>query len=215
MYAKNKKVLVYSTLFATVLVLLLFATGLPYYWSGIKAIADNTTDFSVERSHKIKGEYSIPIDLSKLESNLGKELYNDGTHRIYVSFVDNSGDVSSGGFRIGFRFSGEYSFSHATLISGVQHSREANNSFSSNMSAKMTSEHNGKLYHCPIFSESGINYKDGDEFGFYIFPTSAYEDHDISLNEKGIVNITVTDLYKNDWSKNNILYKEEPDEYRN
>ncbi|MEW9095613.1 MAG: hypothetical protein AB2417_11080 [Clostridiaceae bacterium] len=69
------------------------------------------------------------------------------------------------------------------------------------MSAKMIAEYNGRVYDSTVFGTSGLNYNDGDDFSFYIFPREAYEEKEISLNEKGIVNLTVTSLYKNIWSK--------------
>jgi len=136
-----------------------------------------------------------------LQSNLGKDLYNDGVHRIYVSNIDNTGDINSGGYRIGFRASGHYSLTKATLISGGHLVTLGNNSWTETMSAKMTAEYNGKTYTCPQEGVSGLIYKDGDEFSFYIFPTEACKKNEISLSEKGIVHLTVTNLYENIWSK--------------
>ena len=74
-------------------------------------------------------------------------------------------------------------------------------SFTSEITAKMTSKYNGETYDNFYSSSSGINFKDGDEFTFYLFPNSAYDTNEISLDEKGVVEVTVTNLYKNMWSK--------------
>lgn len=199
---KSKKMRIAFISVLAVIFLTLWSTGLLGLWkNGMAYIANNTKEFSDREGHVVPGNYSVSINLSDLESNLGKELYNDGTHRIYLSHLDNTGDINAGGYRIGFRSSGQYSLTGATLVSGVHHATVDNNSFTMNMSAKMTAEYRGKVYQCSEFGTSGLNYKDGDDFSFYIFPTQAYESKEISLNEKGVVNLTVTNLYENVWIK--------------
>ncbi|WP_088104209.1 hypothetical protein [Halalkalibacter urbisdiaboli] len=184
-----------------VTLLFLWLTGFIGLWTGgIAEKANNTKDFTTTKSHFIAGDYSISIDLSNLESNIGKELYNDGKHTIYVSSVNNTGSENTGGYSISFRSSGRISLNAASLVSGVQHARINEHSFTNIMTAKMTAEYNGKIYESPISGVSGLNYKDGDEFGFYIFPHESYQE--IRLNEQGVVGLTVSNLYKNIWSKN-------------
>lgn len=199
--SRKKKIIISVLIFVSILIVL-WSTGLIGLWeNGISYIANNTKQFNDLQSHIIEGNYSVSIDLSNLESNLGKELYNDGIHRIYVSYVGNTGDINSGGYRIGFRASGQYSLTKATLISGEHHATLGDKSVTNTMSAKMTAEYNGKTYTSSEMGMSGLNYKDGDDFSFYIFPTEAYEKNEISLNEKGIVHLTVTNLFENIWSK--------------
>ncbi|MCT4544473.1 MAG: hypothetical protein N4A63_13080 [Vallitalea sp.] len=69
------------------------------------------------------------------------------------------------------------------------------------MSSKMTAEYNGEKYNSSVYGLSGLNYKDGDSFLFYIFPSEVYQNGEITLKEEGIVHLTVTDLYKNIWSE--------------
>jgi len=198
----RKKKTIISILIFALIIIILRSTGLIGLWkNGISYIANNTKKFSDLQSHIIEGNYSVSIDLSNLESNIGKELYNDGIHRIYVSHVDNTGNINSGGYRISFRASGQYSLIKATLISGVHHATLGDKSFIYTMSAKMTAEYDCKTYASSEMGISGLNYKDGDDFSFYIFPTEAYKKNEISLNEKGIVHLTVTNLYENIWSK--------------
>jgi hypothetical protein len=168
---------------------------------GIAFIANNTKEFTDINGHVIQGEYSVSIDLGDLKSNIGKELYNNEDYKIYVSWIDNTGSANSGGFRIGFRACGKYSLTSATLISGVHHATVSENSFTCDMSAKMTAKYNNKVYNSGVFGTSGLNYKNGDDFAFYIFPGESYEKGEISLNEKGIVHLTLTNLYKNVWTK--------------
>jgi hypothetical protein len=197
---KVKKVLFIMAPVAAVI--FLWLSGLIGLWTGGMAyIANNTNDFTDRNGHVVQGEYTVAIDLSNLESNIGKELYNDGTHRIYVSRIDNTGNINSGGYNISFRSSGHYSLTGASLISGAHHATVNGNLFTTNMTAKMTAQYNSKNYTSSESGVSGLNYKDGDDFAFYIFPTESYEIQEISLNETGIIHLTVTELFKNIWSK--------------
>jgi len=117
------------------------------------------------------------------------------------AWVDNTGQMDSGGYRIGFRSTGPYSLDGASLLSGVHHETVNENSFKMNMSAKMTAKYRGNTYMSSRFGMSGLNYKDGDDFSFYVFPSEAYEKGDVTLEEAGVVELTVTDLYQNIWSK--------------
>lgn len=185
-----------------VIFLVFWLTGLMGLWTdGLRYIVSDTDEYKYEKGHIVEGEYSISIDLSDLQSNIGKELYSDGTHRIYVNWINNSGSKNTGAYEIGFRSSGQYSLTDASLISGIHHAMTTESSFTSELTAKMTSKYNGKIYDNSSSATSGINFKDGDEFSFYLFPNSAYDTNEISLNEKGLVEVTVTNLYKNIWSK--------------
>ena len=69
------------------------------------------------------------------------------------------------------------------------------------MSAKMTAKYKDNIYNSSVLGTSGLNYKDGDEFAFYIFPSEAYDKEDVSLDEDGIVKLSIKNLYKNIWTK--------------
>lgn len=182
---------------------ILWFTGFIGLWlKGMVYIANNTKEFTDTKGCIIPGEYSISVDLNNLKSNIGKELYNDSGSKIYVSWIDNTGDSNTGGYRIGFRSCGQYSLNGATLVSGARHETINANSFTTYMTAKMTAKYNGKVYNSSVFGTTGLNYKDGDDFSFYIFPYEAYNSGELSLNEKGTVEITIKNLYKNIWIKN-------------
>ncbi len=197
-----KNLTIVLAMLISISVLVLWSTGLIGLWTqGMAYIANNTEEFTDKSGHVIKGEYSVAIDLKDLKSNVGKELYNDGNNKIYVSWIDNTGGVNTGGYRIGFRACGEYSLTNASLISGTRHQTVGEHIFTYDMSAKMTAQYKGKVYNSGVYGTSGLNYKDGDDFSFYIFPREAYEKGEVSLNEKGIVKLTITNLYKNNWTK--------------
>ncbi|MGX9134112.1 hypothetical protein ACWV26_06980 [Rummeliibacillus sp. JY-2-4R] len=198
---KSKILFWFSTILAIV-VLFLWLSGRLLFWTkGIEYVADVPSGFINHKGHVISGESTVSIDLSNLERNIGKEVYNDGQHKIYVSWIRNTGDINKGGYEIFFRSSGKYSFSKATLISGIQHTINSETSLIDSMSAKMMATYKGKTYHCEDAVFSSLNFRDGDEFSFYIFPIESYESKEVTLNEKGIVYLTMTNLYKNSWSK--------------
>lgn len=186
---------------AIIIFILCFTIGIGLWLNGISYIANNAKKYSDEEGHIIENEYQISINLYDLESNIGKELYNDGESKIYVSWIDNTGSSNSGGYRIGFRSSGKYSLNGATLVSGACHETVDNKSFRTYMSAKMTAKYKDNIYNSSVLGTSGLNYKDGDEFAFYIFPSETYDKEEVSLNENGSVKLSIKNLYKNIWTK--------------
>ena len=202
MEIKLKRLAIALIIIIAAIIATLFFTGYLTLWTkGIAALANNTEAFTDKNGKVIPGEYSVSIDLADLQSNVGKVLYNEGGYRIYVSFIDNTEAIRSGGYRIGFRACGQYSLTNASLISGVRHSTVGHKQFTYDMSAKMEASYKGKVYNCGEFGTSGLNYRDGDDFSFYIFPGEAYDSKEVSLNEKGTVKLTVTNLYKNVWTQ--------------
>ena len=108
-----RRQIVIFTFLAALLLYMAWQIGWIGLWSqGIAYIANQSNEFSDKNGHVMQGEYSISIDLSDLKSNMNKELYNDGTQKIYVAWIDNTGSTNTGGYRIGFRSNGEYSASY-------------------------------------------------------------------------------------------------------
>ncbi len=186
---------------AVILLYGLWKSGYPGLWQyGIGKIADDTATFTDEGGHVLEGTYSLTLDLSDLDSNLGAELYNDGTHRIYVYWLEASG--RSPGYEIGFRSSGHYTRSGASLVSGIRHaSVDGGRSFTSEMSAVMTVEHPAGSFTAVPTGLGGLNYKDGDDFSFTITLTDDAADREESPMQSGTMTLTVTDLYMNLWRK--------------
>ncbi|OPX42422.1 hypothetical protein CLHUN_37190 [Ruminiclostridium hungatei] len=198
----KKTVAAGAVLFLAVLAVLIINSGLLGLWSkGIACIANNTDEYGTSAGGAFQGEYSVTIDLSNLEGNTGKVLYSDKTHKIYVSWLDNNQGNAPGEYRILFKSEGEYSLKGASLISGIQHATVDDNSFTQILTAKMTARYRGKTYASREFSTSGLNYKDGDEFGFYIFPQEAYQQKEVAFNETGKVVLTISNLYENVWNR--------------
>ncbi|CAI6087052.1 hypothetical protein [Cohnella sp. JJ-181] len=164
--------------------------------NGMASIANQTEKFTDQDGHLIDGRYSFQVDLSDFESNIGKEIYRDGDHRIYVSWLQRA---QNGGYDIGFRSSGPYSLSGATLISGLHHKMVNDHSFSTIPTAKLTVKYKEKQYTGQTSGQCGLNYKDGDCFSFSFFLSD--EPIEEYVTDAGIVEITIADLYKNIWRK--------------
>jgi hypothetical protein len=174
----------------------LWSSGFYALWSvGMGAIANNTMEYSDKDGHLINGKYKLEIDLSDLESNIGKEIYNDGKHRIYVFWLQK---VRSGGLDIGFRSSGQYSLSAATLVSGLQHETVDHQNFRSLTTAKLLVEYSGLAVNAEVTGQCGINYKDGDCFSYTFFLS---EEPNEAITNSEIISLTITDLYKNIWRR--------------
>lgn len=194
---KDRKKLYIVILLIVVTVTVLWSSGLYGLWTdGMAYIANNTKDFTDREGHFIEGEYSMEVDLSDFEINHGKEIYNDGEHRIYVSWLQTT---YNGGYDIGFRSSGKYSLSGASLISGVYHETINDHSFTTSTTARMTIEFDGKIYIAQPTGQCGLNYKDGDCFSFTFFLNDKSNENNIEDPDK--VKLTITDLYKNVWRK--------------
>jgi hypothetical protein len=160
---------------------------------GMAAVTNDTETYANSGGHPVDGAYSIEIDLSDLEGNLGKPLFDDGEHRIYVNWAER---MEGDGVRFGFRSSGSYSEDGASLISGVRHISVAYSNTSA-LSAKAKVTLNGLVYLPTGHNFSGINYKDGDDFLFH-FPMEGVTEEE---QRNGSLTLTVTDLYRNDWSR--------------
>lgn len=191
---KSKMILLLVFSIILLIIVITWRTGLLELWSkGISSVANNTEKYSDESGYVLDGSYTIQIDLADIQSNIGKELYNDGRHKIIVEWINISG-VSAEGINIGFRSFGDYSTDGATLISGVHHITNNDRSFSTLMTAKLTAKYKNKQYGGTVSGISGLNYKSGDDFSFDIHPAEA-------LRDKGKVELTITNLYLNIWKK--------------
>jgi hypothetical protein len=180
--------------------LFVWTSGLMALWTkGMPHIVSDINKYQNEKGHTIEEEYSLIVDLTNLENNIDKDLYNDGDHRIYVTHIRTSDH--DGVYEIYFRSSGKYSQNGASLISGINHSVKKENTFTTEMSAKMSSEIDGKTYENYLLGTSSVNFRDGDEFGFYIGPTSVPETDGKMLDKEESMKITVSNLYQNIWSK--------------
>jgi len=193
----NKRSIRYLTVLVLALAaIVLWSSGVFGLWTkGMSYIANNTEDFTDQHGHAIQGNYSLKLDWSDYDSNLGKDIYDDGEHRIYVSWLQRTHD---GGYDIGFRSSGKYTRSGATLVSGVHHETLNGHTFKSTSHAKMIVEYENSVYPAQPTGTCGLNYKDGDCFSFTFFLNDDSKEGNTSAE---VATITMTNLYKNVWSR--------------
>lgn len=195
---KGKKIYIIAALLSALMIIVIWSSGLFGLWSdGMASLANNTKEFTDKGGHLVEGKYSLKVDLSDFETNIDKEIFNDGEHRLYVSSLQKT---KVGGYEIGFRSSGQYSLSGASLISVVHHATINDHSFTTSMTAKMKAEYEGKTYNANDAGHCGLNYKDGDCFSFSFILSDEQNEND-PIEHAGIVELTITDLYKNIWRK--------------
>lgn len=144
--------------------------------------------------------YTMEIDLTDLESNIGKRLWEDGEKYMEIALIDGN-EQKYGGYRIFFRSHGVYDLNGGFLNTGVKHIRLSENSGTYEMSAKLITTYNGKSYEAKTQGMTGLNWHDGDFFGFYLFPSEAYDDDNVPLENAGKVTITLYNLTEHTWTK--------------
>lgn len=166
-------------------------------WTRGLGYMNNSPDKYELSYHEIPGEYSLEIDLNDLESNVGKRIWQDGEQYIEVYLVDETDER----YRIFFRSHGMYEMQKGNLTSGTKHIKYDDNSGSVAMQAKLSTAYNGKIYDCNVQGMSGINDKDGDTFGFYMFPSKAYREDNVPLENAGIATVTISNLIEHRWVK--------------
>ncbi|WP_436371985.1 hypothetical protein [Cytobacillus sp. BC1816] len=180
-------------LFINVVALLgfLWITGFFGIWiHGIKAVSEDAGDIFTQ-AYPVEGNYTVKISLSNLEKNEGKVLYEEENNKIYVSevFIDTNSN-----YQVVFRSSGNYNFSGATLVSGIEHARQ-NNGYTDILQAKATAAYQGRTFELFPAGSAPLKYKDGDEFSFYLYAS------DVDPENEEAVEITLSNLYINFWAR--------------
>ncbi|MUK90511.1 hypothetical protein GMD78_19320 [Ornithinibacillus sp. L9] len=160
---------------------------------GISYVANDVEKYH-NNAHPVEGEYAVTIDLSDLASNEGKVLFDDGENKIYLSEVIVHSEAE---YEFFFRSRGRYSLGGASLVSGVTHTYY-NGGFNSSLQAEVKASYKGETHELSPSGSSGLNYRDGDEFGFYLDFT---DDIILDLKEEVMVDVTVTNLFVNLWAK--------------
>ncbi len=173
-------------------VIIIFVIAFVLLWiSGIFGIAIDGIGYMINHQEKyivttqnINANIEFTLNLKDLSSNEGKIIYQDKDCNIEIDQVDKT---DSGEYSIFLRSHGSYSFTQARLISGIVHQP---NTFNSSASLKINID--GELYDCSIAGVSGINYKDGDQMGFYL-SSGGYSPIDDN-NEINEVTLILSDL---------------------
>ena len=186
-------------LFSTVLGIWIHTSGYAVLQNGGLAYLQNSQD-KYDLMHQTDANaYTMEIDLNDLESNIGKRLWEDGEQYMEVVLVDGN-EQKYGGYRIFFQSHGMYDLSGGRLNSGIKHIRLGENSNTSELTAKLIATYNGVSYEANRQGQTGLNWHDGDMFGFYLFPDEAY-DEGVPLENAGKVTITLYNLTEHTWTR--------------
>ncbi|WP_188456038.1 hypothetical protein [Virgibacillus oceani] len=175
-------------------IIIVWASEMSGIWTkGISHVANAVEEYH-NAAFPVDGEFTVDIDLSDLESNEGKVLFDDGKNQIFVSkVVRNESD-----YEVVFRSSGDFSLGGATLVSGIEHVRNSND-LTTDFQAEAQASYMGDTYKLSPSGSSGLDYRDGDEFGFYLYRQD--ETIDIDLEKESMIEVTVTNLYMNLWAE--------------
>ena len=167
--------------------------GIHLQSKGISYLTSNIEDY-YHKTFPQEGKYTVEIDLSDIESNEGKVLFEDSENKIYITEVTHSGSE----YEVTFRSSGNYDTGGATLVSGLEHIRN-NNGFTSHFKAEAEAVYKGETYELSPSGSSRLNYLDGDQFEFHLFPPNQMKN--IDIKEDPIIEVTITNLQVNLWVK--------------
>lgn len=142
------------------------------------------------------GPYSVELDLRDLESNAGKVLYEDDTGcRIAVYSVD---EMTDGVYRVWFRSHGVCGRSSSQLVSGIVPYQTGSAQWTDKGCPQAAASVGNLVRECPIAGFSGINWKDGNEFGFYLTASSGSSERFFSADDidrqGGKITVTVSNL---------------------
>ncbi|WP_430787088.1 hypothetical protein VBD025_15530 [Virgibacillus flavescens] len=191
-----KKLLNLNTLYIAVGIIVLGVVLIPLgvqkynLWTqGINYFTNNNDEF-LNNSVPIDGEYTVEVDLNNLQSNEGKELYQENDVQIYVSKVIAH---SKEEYELIFTAKGDYSLGGATLVSGVAQN-DTNDGAENNFQANAKATYKGDTFNL----SHSKNSSELDEFGFRMeLPDDIVSD----LEEDGIIDVEVKDLYVNIWAE--------------
>jgi hypothetical protein len=197
---KNRRIVLPCTILVVVCVLVLWENGTISTFQNGLAFMMQDSAYHINYSN-VDSVAEAEIDLYNLESNAWKIIYDDGECKIEIKLLRQQ---ENGAYNIFFRTHGKYKRSGGTLISSVKQIRNENGTYSYECVGIMQVIVDDKAYEGRNSALSGLNYKDGDEFGFYLFPLDCYENGQFLLdnqikNQNGKVKIQLSHLNKTTW----------------
>lgn len=202
---KTKSSIVALSIFLAVLFLyVIFNNSIAILINGMSYIANDVDNYTYSLTN-LDTHCTFTVDLDNLDSNSGKVIYDNNDGCWIIIHTVQKQDVNGGGYRIIFRSIGTYSINGAKLISGIYHEiwRDENSGKpygTYHMEATMKCIYNGITYDSHVQGLSGISYKNGDSFGFYLFPSEAYKNGDVPLDNAGTAEIIISNLAINEWT---------------
>lgn len=144
----------------------------------------------------VPGPCSVELDLQDLESNVGKVLYEDDAGcRITVYQLD---EMEPGTYRVWFRSHGVCGRAGSQLVSGTVPYQTGSASWTDKGLPRAAASAGGLERECPVAGMCGLNWKDGNEFGFYLTSGNDSSDRFFSAEDidrlGGRITITISDL---------------------
>ncbi|MBQ7321399.1 MAG: hypothetical protein IJW99_04830 [Clostridia bacterium] len=146
---------------------------------------------------------TFTVDLDDLASNAGREIFREGKMYIEIDEVvyDAPQRNNPGSYRIFFRAHGVYDTDGGSLVSGLISVPDASGGHTSRTTAEMSGSYRGEAFDCLYAGNTGIAYRDGDLFGYYIFPSEWHERGAVDPAGVGTVELTLTGLAVNRWTR--------------
>lgn len=198
---KKRGIVLLAAILVSVFVLVLWENGTIGTFRNGLAFMMRESAYHISYSN-VASVVEAEIDLYHPESNAGKIIYEDGENSIEIQLVRQE----DGDYNIFFRTHGTYNRSGGTLISAVKQLRNENGTYSNECVGNMQVIVGDKAYESYHSGLSSLNDKDGDEFGFYLFPLECYDNGQLLLDDKikdrnGIVKIQLFHLNKTTWAR--------------
>ncbi len=184
-----------------ILIILIIISGFLYVCSdhcrisiyGIPYIDDDIHHYYKE-AYTLNEDINFSIDLKNMSDFVGDVVYSKDQCTISIHDIQ----YCNGNYEITFRSNGYYSYNTAILVSGIRHIRKENEE-GIDIEGILEIEYENKVYRCAVKGGTGISYKDGDAFGFYIFPNEIFENE--HLGNIGMLNLTLSNLTYHIWTR--------------
>ena len=186
---QKKCLILTGSILLCIILLFAFSISFGYFgvWTeGMSFISTDNKHYTFSQT-PVEGKFDFTVRMDDLESNTGKVVYRDENGYIDISVMDSD----SGQYRIHFRSHGRYTRRGAVLISGASHPAHTYN-----VDASLSVILGDISYPCSVAGVTGVSYKDGDMFSFYI-PSEVIKDDTETLS------FQLSDLVQNRWHRKN------------
>jgi len=183
-----------AALAAAILAIVLICNGTTGTWShGLSYLFWNS-DYTVDVIQD-PSRYSINLDLFHPESNAGKVLYEDQGCKIVVDSVYFRNDRCC----VDLTAHGSYNRTGGSFVSACYPAYVNKTSYQIQSTGWMYTQVGSNCYDSTLYYTSSLIYKDGNGFGFYLFPLEQYENGKLLAQDaidraNGIVTVTVGGL---------------------
>ncbi|MCY6958686.1 hypothetical protein [Clostridium brassicae] len=152
---------------------------------------------------KLQAPVEIELNLANLESNIGKEIYQDGQCKIIISNIEK--DLNNE-YKVIFRSIGTYDKNGGRLVSPIKHYVTQGKHQKYDLEGNLKTTYQRTTYMGSWSAICPLIYKDGDQFTYSLFPIKLYENGTFLLQDKlqkdGNVKVSLEGLIETTWMKN-------------